>query len=453
VIESLTILLKERPECFFALPVWLLMGRERLQEEIGRRISIAAYLIPYRAELLEYLRRQLARGRSVVLATGADEQLARRVAKDLRIFARVIAADGSCANPAPELKRERLVKAFGEKGFDYVANGSGDLAVWCAARKAVLINPSVQLLRMVSRVTEVQDVFEDRRAPLRDYVNALRPAHWLKNCLVFVALFDRHIFNDPVLLGKALLAFVALCLCTSSGYLVNDVFDLWADRQHPQKRQRPFASGLLPLSYAITMAPALLVMSCALSVLVSPLLLGTVLIYITLSLTYSLYLKTVVLLDVIVLAGLYTLRILSGAAVVGGWPSEWLLASSMFLFLSLALVKRYDELVVMRSIDGHHTKARSYLGSDTELLASMGAASGFTAVLTFALYIWHSSAQLYGRHELVWFLCPLLLYWLAHIWLTAHRGGLREDPVAFALHDRTSRNLLLLMSISALLAA
>lgn len=453
VIESLTILLKKRPECLFALPVWLLMGQERLQEEIDRRIPIDSYPVPYQAELLEYLRSQLAKGRTVVLTTGTHEQLARRVAKDLRISAWMMMADGSYANPAPELKRERLVKAFGEKGFDYVANGSGDLAVWCAARKAVLINPSVRLLRMVSRVTEVQDVFEDQRAPLRNYVNALRPAHWLKNCLVFVALFDRHIFNDPVLLGKALLAFVALCLCTSSGYLVNDVFDLWADRQHPQKRQRPFASGLLPLSYAITMAPGLLLVSCALSALVSPLLLGTVLIYITLSLTYSLYLKTVVLLDVIVLAGLYTLRILSGAAVVGGWPSEWLLASSMFLFLSLALVKRYDELVVMRSIDGHHTKARSYSGSDTELLASMGAASGFTAVLTFALYIWQSSAQLYGRHALMWFLCPLLLYWLAHIWLIAHRGRLREDPVAFALHDRTSRNLLLLMSISALLAA
>jgi 4-hydroxybenzoate polyprenyltransferase len=451
VIESFMILLKDRPECLFAVPVWLLLRREFLREEIGRRISLDARFIPYRAELLEYLRGQLAKGRSVVLTTDVDEQLARKVASHLRIFASVMPTDGRCVSS--ELKRERLVNAFGEKGFDYVANGSGDLAVWCAARKAVLINPSRQLLRMVSRVTEVQDVLEDRPAPIRDYWNALRPSHWLKNCLVFVALFEGHRFNEPALLGKAVLAFVALCLCASSGYLVNDVFDLWADRRHPQKRQRPFASGLLPLSYAITMAPALLVLSCALSALVSPVLLGTLLLYFTLSLAYSLYLKRVALLDVIVLASLYTLRILSGAAVVGGWPSEWLLAFSMFLFLSLALVKRYDELVVMRSVDGDRAKAREYLGSDAELLASMGAASGFTAVLALALYSWESSAHVYGRHELVWFLCPLLLYWLAHVWLTAHRGRMREDPVVFALHDKTSRNLLLLMSISALLAA
>src|SRR5260370_28944891 len=247
VIEWLTILLKERTECLFALPVWFLMGQERLQEEIDRRNPIDAYLIPYRAELLEYLRSQLAKGRTVVLTTGTHEQLARRVAKDLRISARMMMADGSCANPAPELKRERLVKAFGEKGFDYVANGSGDLAVWCAARKAVLINPSVRLLRMVSKVTEVQNVFEDQRAPLRNYVNALPPAHWLTNCLAFLPLFDRHIFNDPVLLGKALLAFVALCLCTSSGYRFNDVLDLWADRPHAQTRMRSLATGLLPV--------------------------------------------------------------------------------------------------------------------------------------------------------------------------------------------------------------
>jgi phosphoserine phosphatase len=164
VIESFMILLKDRPECLFAVPVWLLLRREFLREEIGRRISLDARFIPYRAELLEYLRGQLAKGRSVVLTTDVDEQLARKVASHLRIFASVMPTDGRCVSS--ELKRERLVNAFGEKGFDYVANGSGDLAVWCAARKAVLINPSVQLLRMVSRVTEVQDVFEDRRAPL-----------------------------------------------------------------------------------------------------------------------------------------------------------------------------------------------------------------------------------------------------------------------------------------------
>jgi len=453
VVESLMILLRERPAYLFAVLVWLLNGRERLHDEIGQRISFDAGLMPYRPELLEYLRTQLASGRSLVLTTTLDAQLARKVANHLRIFASVMVTHDSCTNLSPAVKRERLVNAFGEKGFDYVANGSRDLAVWCAARKAVLVNPSPRLLQMVSRVTEVQDVFEDPPAPVKNYLSALRPIHWLKNCLVFVALFNAHGFHDPVLLGKTLLAFVALCLCTSSGYLVNDVLDLSADRRHPQKRHRPFASGLLPFSYAITMVPALLVLSCTLSVLISPLFLGALLLYFTLSLAYSLCLKRVVLLDVIVLANLYTLRILSGAAVLGAWPSERLLSFSMFLFLSLALVKRYDELVVMRSVDGDHPNGRNYLCSDADLLAVMGTASGFMAVLVLALYIWDSAAQLHGRQASVWFLCPLLLYWLAHIWLMAHRRRIREDPVVFALYDRISRNLLLLMLINALLAA
>lgn len=313
-------------------------------------------------------------------------------------------------------------------------------------------NPSQQFVRGISTITDVQHVFEDRRAALNPYLNALRPSHWLKNCLVFVPLFESHRFNEPRVLTQTFLAFVALCLCASSGYLLNDLFDLAADRAHPQKRQRSFASGLLPLSHLVTMVLVLLALGCGLGVYVSTTFLGILLLYFTLSLTYSVYLKTVVLLDVIVLASLYTLRILAGSAVVAAWPSEWLLAFSMFLFLSLALVKRYDELVVMRSLDGDHAKARGYVLSDAELLASSGAASSYIAVLVFVLYIRTGAAQLYGRHELAWLLCPLLLYWLGHIWLMAHRGRMREDPVIFAVRDHTSRNLILLMILTALVA-
>ena len=220
-----------------------------------------------------------------------------------------------------------------------------------------------------------------------------------------------------------------------------------------QKRLRPFASGRLPLSYALVMIPVLVVLGCVLAVLVSRLLVGMLLLYFALTLTYSLYIKKVVLLDVIVLAGLYTLRIMAGAAAVAIWPSEWLLAFSMFLFLSLALVKRYDELVVMRSVDGDHARARGYEISDAELLASKGTASGYIAVLVLALYITSGAAKaLYGRHEFMWFLCPLLLYWVGHIWLVAHRGKMHDDPVVFALRDRTSRILIVLMLGTALLA-
>jgi 4-hydroxybenzoate polyprenyltransferase len=270
---------------------------------------------------------------------------------------------------------------------------------------------------------------------------------------VFVPVFAAHRFYEPALLKRSLLAFAAFCCCASSGYLVNDLLDLSDDRRHPRKSQRPFASGRLPVSYAFVMVPVLFILGCLLSAVVSRSLLEVLLLYFVLSLTYSLYIKRVALLDVIVLAGLYTLRIMAGSIAVAIWPSAWLLAFSMFFFLSLALVKRYDELVVMRSVEGDHARARSYEISDAELLASKGTASGYMAVLVLALYISSSTAKtLYRRPELMWFLCPLLLYWVGHMWLVAHRGEMIDDPLVFALRDRTSRILILLMSCTALLA-
>jgi 4-hydroxybenzoate polyprenyltransferase/phosphoserine phosphatase len=452
LIESVAALLKDEPRYVFALPLWLLKGRAGFKQEIARRISLEAGFLPYRSEFVEYLQTQRAQGRSMVLATAGDERLAQQVADHLNLFDSVLASDGS-TNLSGERKRERLVSHFGERGFDYAANESRDIAVWSAARKAIVVNPNQRLARAVARVAEVQSVFKDRRAGLVEYFNALRPRDWLKNLLVFVPLLTAHRFFEPMLLGKALIAFMAFCLCASSGYLFNDLVNLSADRHHPQKRLRPFAAGRLPLSYALAMIPALIVLGCVLGLLVSRPLVGILLLYSALTLTYSLYIKKVALLDVISLAGLYTLRVMAGGASVVIWPSEWLLAFSMFLFLSLALVKRYGELVVMRSVEGDHAKARSYEISDAELLASKGTASGYIAVLVLALYITSGAAKaLYGKHELIWFLCPLLLYWIGHIWLVAHRGEMHDDPLLFAMHDRTSRILLILMLGTALLA-
>ena len=445
LVECLVTLLKHDPLYIFALPFWLLKGKAAFKREIASRVLFDPSLIPYRSELVEYLRAQRVQGRVVVLATGGDERLAQLVADHLKLFDSVLASDGS-TNLSGERKRARLVTEFGERGFDYAGSGKRDLPVWSSARKAVVLNSNRQCVRAVAKVTQVQGVFEDRRASPGEYLHALRPPHWLKNLLVFISLFAAHRFNEPALIGKALLAFVAFCLCASSGYLLNDLFDLAADRHHPQKRLRPFATGRLPLSYALAMIPVLVVLSCVLGLLVSRALLGILLLYFALTFTYSLYIKHVVLLDVIVLAALYTLRILAGSAAVAIWPSEWLLAFSMFLFLSLALVKRYDELVVMRRVDGDQAKARSYETSDAELLASKGTASGYMAVLVLALYINSATAKaLYGRHEFIWVLCPLLLYWVGHMWLVAHRGRMQDDPVVFALRDRTSRILMLLM--------
>jgi 4-hydroxybenzoate polyprenyltransferase len=452
LIESFARLLRQRPLAIFALPVWLLRGRAYLKHEIARRVELDPALLPYRAALLDYLRAEHDQGRPIVLATASDERLAQQVADHLKLFDLVLASDGE-VNLSGEHKRARLVGRFGERGFDYAGNESRDLAVWSSARKAIVVDSNPRLLRALEKTAEYDNAFADRGASLREYVGALRPEHWLKNLLVFVPVFAAHLFFSPVPVARTLVAFVAFCCCASAGYLINDLLDLQADRRHPQKRLRPFASGRLPLAYALLMAPTLVVLGSALGAMLSGLFLGVLLCYFALSLAYSIELKRVALLDILVLASLYTVRIVGGAAAIDSWPSVWLLGFSMFLFTSLAFVKRYAELVIMRGIEGEHATARGYELSDAELLASKGTASGYAAVVVLALYIASGAVKaLYSRHLLIWLVCPLLLYWLGYLWLIAHRGKMYHDPLVFALRDHTSRTLVLLMVATVLLA-
>lgn len=452
LLECLLVLLKQKPQYVFVLPAWLLKGKAYFKQEVTRRVSLNVSALPYREEFLDYLKAQRAEGRSLVLATAGDLQIARQVADHLKVFDLVFASDGN-TNLSGEFKRDRLVHEFGETGFDYAGNDRHDLVVWSSARKAIVVNPTRLARSGVARVAQVDRVFEDRRKGRVDHLKPLRLQHWLKNLLIFVPLLAAHRFEEDALSVKVLLAFLAFGCVASGGYLINDLFDLSADRHHPRKRFRSFAAGDLPLSYGLAMIPTLVGLGCLIGALVSPLFLYVLLIYLALSLTFSLHVKKVAVLDVIVLAGLYTMRIMAGCAAIAIWPSHWLLAFSIFLFFSLALVKRYGELVIMRTIDGDGAKARGYELSDGELLAAMGTASGYLAVLVLALYISSNTAQvLYGRYEVIWFLCPLLLYWISHLWLMAHRGRMPDDPVVFAISDRVSRILMLLMLATTILA-
>lgn len=454
LIESVLALLRKQPWYLFILPVWIMQGRARFKQQVARHVLLDAGTLPWRVEFVDYLRRQRAEGRSVLLATGSDMRIARQVADHLKLFDAVLASDGM-VNLCGESKRDLLVSRFGEKGFDYAADGGGgggrrDLAIWASARKAILVNPNAQVLSAAERVANIDQVFAEPKTGLADRLNPLRPAHWLKNLLILVPLVAAHRLYDVALLEKSLLAFVAFGCCASSGYLFNDLIDLEADRHHPQKRFRPIAAGDLPLSYALTAIPALLILGCFVGALVSPLLFAIVLLYFALSAAYSLRIKNIAVLDVLFLAGLYTVRIMAGSAASGIWPSHWLLAFSIFFFFSLALVKRYGELTIMRQVDGSGAKARAYELGDAELLAAMGIASGYLAVLILALYVATDKAQvLYPSRELLWVLCPLLLYWISHVWLTAHRGKMPGDPVVFATGDRTSQILILLMMATA----
>jgi 4-hydroxybenzoate polyprenyltransferase/phosphoserine phosphatase len=452
LLESVCSLLRQEPLALFALPIWLLKGRAHLKREIAQRVQFDPALLPYRTELLDYLRAEHDKGRAIILATASDERFARNVADHLKVFDMVVASDG-ITNLAAERKRARLVAEFGEKGFDYVGDESRDLAVWSSARNAIVVSPSPRLKQAVVKVSQFQRAFEEPGASVAEYLTALRPQQWLKNILVFVPLFSAHLFTEPILLIRTIIAFVAFCCCASSGYLVNDLCDLPADRHHPSKRLRPFASGRLPLAYGFAMAPVLAILGCLLAGLLSGLSLGIVMLYFIIAAAYSLSLKKVVLLDVFTLASLYTLRIIEGGLAAAVPLSVWLLAFSMFLFLSLAFIKRYAELAIMRSVDGEHAKARSYELGDAELLVIKGMASGYAAVLVLSLYIASGSVRpLYSTHQVLWLVCPLLLYWIGYLWLVAHRGKMYHDPLVFAVRDRTSRILILLMLAAALIA-
>jgi 4-hydroxybenzoate polyprenyltransferase len=302
---------------------------------------------------------------------------------------------------------------------------------------------------------KAQLLFDDRVTGIRPYLRAMRVHQWLKNLLVLVPLFLSHRFYDPLLLAQAMLAFLAFSFCASSVYLLNDLLDLPADRRHPTKRHRPFAAGELQIQTGVALMAGLLIAAVLIGLFLPPGFLGLLAIYYVMTLGYSFRFKQAALVDVLVLAGLYTLRILSGSAAIGVETSFWLLAFSMFFFLSLALVKRYSEMLMMHGEgrEGFVSAGRGYGPGDLETLSQLGTASGYLAVLVLALYISSDDVRtLYTHPEAIWLLCPLLLYWISRLWLMARRDEMHEDPVVFAIEDRRS-HLLALMGLAAIWAA
>jgi len=264
----------------------------------------------------------------------------------------------------------------------------------------------------------------------------MRPAQWVKNLLVFVAALTSHRIVDASAWIQLLPLFAAHCLLSSAAYVVNDALDLAADRAHPEKARRPFASGALPRGLAWWLAPLLVAAAAALAWRLPGPAQGVLGAYAIITLLYSLWLKRVAWLDVLVLAALYTLRVLAGAFAIAVLPSEWLLAFAMFVFVSLAALKRYAEL---RAHGAGQLAGRGYLAGDAPMVLAFGAAAGVAAVLVLALYTSSDAVQpLYASPGWLWLACPLLWYWLARIWTLAHRGALRGDPVLFALRDGPS---------------
>ena len=274
---------------------------------------------------------------------------------------------------------------------------------------------------------------------VRVFLRALRVHQWVKNLLVFVPLIMAHLLVDQQSLSAAVRAFFAFSLLASSVYLTNDLFDLEADRNHPHKRHRPLASGQMSVRFALALIPCLIVASGAMALGLPADFWAALASYLVVTLLYSMALKKVIVIDIISLAGLYTLRILAGGMASAVAVSQWLIAFSMFFFLSLACLKRFSELRALRLADEQSTRRRGYLTSDLEQVSQMGAACACLSVLVFALYLnGREVTVLYQHANTLWLVCPALFYWLSRMWILAHRGEVSEDPILFAVKDRVS---------------
>jgi 4-hydroxybenzoate polyprenyltransferase len=451
LVESVLALLKQNPLYLFVLPFWLLRGRGHLKHEVAKRALPDAATLPYDKRVYELVQAESSR-RPVVLCTAADRAIADAVASHVGGFSAVMSTDRA-ANLSGRNKADALVERFGERGFDYAGNEWRDLAIWRHARRAIVANAGAGVAARAAGVCGAVDVLSRQHRGLRTWLQALRPHQWLKNVLVFVPLLAAHLVTDPLAAARAGAAFVIFGVCASGVYVLNDLFDLDADRRHPRKRNRPFAAGNLPLAGGFVLAGLLTLVAFAAACALAPRFALVLLGYYVLTLAYSLRLKQIAMLDVLVLATLYTVRIVAGTVAIHVQFSFWLLAFAMFLFLSLALVKRYTELGAQRQVASGTAPGRGYVAGDYELLASLGGASGYLSVLVLALYINSTaSAELYRRPYFLWLLCPLLLYWISRTWIIAHRGKMHDDPVVFAARDKVSMVLLVLAAIVVLLA-
>jgi 4-hydroxybenzoate polyprenyltransferase/phosphoserine phosphatase len=444
LVDALFALAHTAPMQLLRLPAWLARGKAAFKHQVVIHAQLDVAHLPYNTALVEHLREEAATGRTLVLATGADERLAMRVAAHLGIFQEVLASDG-VINLTGARKLHRIQQRFAESGFDYIGNSMADMPLLAQAETAMLANPGwwvrsrLDAHQRQTKKTQPVPVFQDRRAAFSSAFRALRAHQWAKNVLLFLPLLLAHSLHWSAFLLCAL-ALASFCLTASSTYIINDLLDMEADRRHPHKCQRPFAAGDLSAVAGALLAVFLLACGAWLAVRWLPLAFVVWLaLYAVATLAYSLYFKRVVLVDVIFLSALYTLRILAGAAAVSVAVSPWMAGFSIFFFFSLALLKRFSELENLRARGTTPANGRGYMVQDLEQLRSFGTASAFASIVVFALYINNPEVgHLYHHPHRLWLMTPVLIWWLSRTWLLASRGQMEEDPVVFALTNRSS---------------
>ncbi len=424
LFESVLLLLKQNPLALFSCLRWGLQGRAVLKREVARRVALHVETLPYTVALRRYIEDEDRAGRPLYLATAAAPTIAEAVAKHVGLFSGVIASD--TRNLKGEGKALALIERFGEKGFLYAGNSMVDVPVWQAAAGAIVVNAPERVAAAAAAVAPIVTIFPPPSFSLAELARLMRWHQWVKNLLVFVPVLAAHLLTVSAF-ARTGVAFVAFCAVASAVYILNDMLDLSADRQHPRKRERPLARGTVSLPLAGLISMGLLAGGLLLSFFSSGGLLGWLLAYGTVTTLYSWYLKRIIIVDVIILANLYTVRIFAGAAAVGVQVSVWLFAFALFLFMSLALLKRYA--------DTTHV-GRGYRSSHKSVIGVMGPVAGVLALLVLGLYIQSAEVRLlYTQPVLLWGVVLLVGFWLGRVWRLAYQGQMHDDPVIFAVRD------------------
>lgn len=443
--ESLLLLLKQHTLSIFMLPFWLLKGKANFKNKIAERVKINFKSLPYNTDVIETIQKTKKEKRKIILVTASPQCWADGINEELKLFDEAIGSS-EANNLSGRTKASYLVKRFGEKAFDYIGNAKVDLPVWQSSANAIVVSSSQSLLNQAGNLTSVKQNIQLKKKSLSTYIRALRIYQWIKNSLIWLPIAAAHKLSNSAILIQGLYAFLSFSLCASAVYLINDLFDLESDRAHVRKCKRPFAAGLIPVSHGIILAPVLLLISFILALQLPKEFLLVLFFYFAMTLAYSLRLKQQVILDVLILGGLYTIRIIAGSAATQIIPSFWLLGLSLFIFFSLALIKRYSELLVTLEQKKSKTIGRGYEISDLPILMSMGASSGIAAVMVLALYVNSpESTSLYHNKFWLWLAPPVFLYWIVRFWMKAHRGQVDDDPIVFAIKDWQSLLLALIL--------
>lgn len=461
LIDSVLALARQHPRELLQIPGWISEGRAAFKRHVTSAVTLDVEHLPYNRSLLEWLRAQRGMGRRLYLATAADAVLAERVATHLGIFSGVLASDGA-TNLAGGNKLAAFRERFGED-FCYIGNALPDAALLAACKTPMVANPLRSLTAAMRKAgTAPVEMFEDRTPPLTSWLRAVRLHQWAKNTLIFVPLLLGHAWTVGAIVA-ALLAFLSFGMCASGTYIINDLLDIESDRRHPRKRRRPFAAGDLSAIAGVAVVVLLLLASFTLAFALPHIVaripgvlqldtpykfLAWLGIYTVTTLGYSFYLKRKLLLDVFVLSGLYTVRILAGSAATGVAVTAWLAGFSVFFFLSLAFVKRFSELEGLRERGDEVSNGRGYFVSDLEQLRAFGTGTACAAVVVMTLYINDPKTNtLYHNPTRLWLVVPVLLLWLFQVWMLASRGEMHDDPVVFAVTDRRSLLLGVLMAV------